>query len=163
MIFPWQKLKIAMQNDNQKIIQEINELIEINNDRTEGYKKAIKEVDDSDLKDLFKNMSEHSFGFRNELSNEVIKLGGKPLTRTTNSGKLFRAWMDIRSALTSKDRKTVLNSCEFGEDAALDTYAKVLRENHLNPEVRGLIMNQKQTLQQDHDRIKSLRDMEKKK
>lgn len=32
--------------------------------------------------------------------------------------------MDVKAALTGKDRKAILNSCEYGEDIAKDSYEK---------------------------------------
>jgi hypothetical protein len=34
--------------------------------------------------------------------------------------------MDIKSAMTGSDRKAIINSCEYGEEAALDTYDDAL-------------------------------------
>jgi len=142
---------------NKENVAELNRLVEINNDRVEGYKKAITETADSDLKDVFKEMADHSFQFRNELADEVLKNGGEPTGGTCTSGKVFRAWMDIRAALSKKDRKAILNSCEFGEDAAVDTYEEVLKETK-DPNIRSLVSKQKDLLQRDHDRIKQLRN-----
>jgi uncharacterized protein (TIGR02284 family) len=46
------------------------------------------------------------------------RLGGTATEGTTTSGKLFRVWMDIKSAMTGSDRKAIINSCEYGEEAA---------------------------------------------
>jgi len=67
--------------------------------------------------------------------------------------------MDVKSALTSKDRKAVLSSCEFGEDVAKKTYDDVLDNPEDVPsEVLSLIQKQRSELQQGHDTIKALRD-----
>lgn len=150
---------MTTQKNQSDLVSELNKLVEINNDRVEGYKKALKETDDADLKELFKNMAEHSFGFKNELADEIMKLGGEPTQSTGTSGKVYRAWMDIRAAFTNKDRKDILSSCEHGEDAAIETYEEVLKST-LSPGTFALISKQKTALQGDHDRIKALRDMQ---
>ena len=33
-------------------------------------------------------------------------------------GKIYSAWMDVKSAFTCKNRVSILASCEFGEDQA---------------------------------------------
>jgi uncharacterized protein (TIGR02284 family) len=142
---------------NKETVAELNRLVEINNDRVEGYKTALTETEDSGLKALFKEMADHSFQNRNELADEILKNGGEPTGGTCTSGKVFRAWMDIKAALTKKDRKAILNSCEFGEDAALDVYEEVLQKAK-EQGIRSLILKQKELLQKDHDRIKLLRD-----
>lgn len=146
---------------NEKIVSQLNDLVEINNDRIKGYERAISETDDEDLTYLFTNMAAHSRVYKSDLSREILSLGGEPTEGTKNSGKLFRAWMDIKAALTGKNRKEILGSCEFGEDAALDTYNTVIanEDNVLTHDLLKLITTQKQEIQLDHDRVKALRDL----
>ena len=144
---------------NEKTISLLNGLIEINNDRIEGYERAAKETDDADLKSLFTSMADESRGHRSELISEVIGLGGTPAEGTTTSGKVYRAWMDIKAALTAKDRHAIIGSCEFGEDAALEAYDDALEDTEkLTAKSRDLISKQRQKLQVSHDQIKMLRD-----
>lgn len=151
--------------DNDRKIDVLNDLIEINNDRIEGYEKASRETDEMDLRNLFASFIRTSQRCRSELVDEVRALGGQPAEGTKISGKFYRAWMDVKAALTGKDRKTILDSCEYGEDVAVDTYDKAM--NDLN-EIGGgmttplysLIAMQRNLIKADHDQVKSLRDME---
>src|SRR5258708_1537681 len=104
----------------KKSIDVLNRLLEINNDRIADYQHAAKETKESDLKDLFSKMEGTSRKFRNELSSEIRNFGGNPTDGTALSGKVYRAWMDVRAALAVNDRKAVLKSCEFGEDIAVN-------------------------------------------
>ena len=111
---------------NEKIVDSLNELIQINNDRIEGYERASKEPNES----------------------------------TTASVKVFRVWMDFKAALTGKDRKAILSSCEFGEDAAQEVYDDIIKSGiGLPTDVMQIISSQKTTLRMDHDEIKKLRDL----
>jgi uncharacterized protein (TIGR02284 family) len=145
---------------DEKQLKVLNSLIEINNDRVEGYERASKETEETDLKQLFSQLIQTSHKCKTELVNEVLKGGGRPNEGTTTSGKFFRAWMDIKAALTGKDRKTILNSCEFGEDAAIETYEIALRNEvaDLSEEHHAMISNQLSFIRADHDKIKRLRD-----
>jgi uncharacterized protein (TIGR02284 family) len=145
----------------EKTVSLLNDLVEINNDRVQGYERAIAETNDEDLTYLFTNMAAHSKAYKSDLSREIVSLGGKPTEGTKNSGKLFRAWMDIKAALTGKNRKEILSSCEFGENAALDTYKSVIanEDDVLTDDILKLIKIQKQEIQLDHDRVKALRDL----
>ena len=149
-----------MENDKQ--VKVLNELVEINNDRLEGYETAAEETDAQDLKSLFANMRATSYDNLQELRAEVTRLGGKPEEGTRVTGKFFRVWMDVKAALTGNDRKVILDSCEFGEDKALEAYEHVM-ENHrseLSMEQLQMVRAQQSNLQADHDRIKVLRDAE---
>lgn len=145
---------------NEDLISRLNELVEINNDRIQGYERAINETEDHDLVSLFTNMAAHSRSFRSDLAKEVTAMGGEPTDGTKNSGKIFRAWMDIKAALTGKNRKEILASCEFGEDAAKEVYEAVLEDKDglLTPDLRRLVSVQFDELKRDHDKVKALRD-----
>ena len=144
---------------NEKIADVLNTLVQINNDRIEGYGHAADETDESDLKRLFNGMAAKSRMLNSQLATEVRKYGGQPTESTTSLGKAFRVWMDFKATLTGKDRKAILASCEFGEDAAQDTYAVAIKNgNELPTDVFQLITDQKSQLSEDHNRVKSLRD-----
>jgi len=145
---------------NSEVIEILNDLILINNDRIEGYKKSTDETDasDTDLRSLYSNLSDHSRSNVSELTSEVARLGGEPATGTMISGKLYRTWMDVKSAFTSDGRKTSLENSEFGEDAAQKAYETALKSDDLTPDLRALITRQKAILKDGHDTVKRLRD-----
>ena len=146
---------------NEKTSEVLNDLIRINNDRIEGYNRAEKECDDddSDLQSVFRQMSAESRSYVTDLSKYVSASGENPTDSTTTSGKIYRVWMDVKATFTGKDRKAILASCEFGEDAAQKAYDSALSSDaDFNTEVRQLIMDQKTSLKKSHDRIKSMRD-----
>jgi uncharacterized protein (TIGR02284 family) len=148
----------------EKVIGIVNDLIRINHDRIVGYEKAIDELkaEDADLKVLFQKYITESRQYAQELSQEVTRLGGDPADGTTNSGKIYRVWMDLKAAVTGKDRETILNNCEFGEDAAQKAYDMALNsDTELETPLRDLIVRQKATLKVGHDEVKRLRDIEK--
>jgi len=146
--------------EKEKTIDVLNELVEINNDRIEGYETAYKETEEHDLKSLFGELAGTSKRNNQELSNEILNLGGEPTDSTKVTGKFFRVWMDVKAALTGKDRKAILNSCEFGEDQALETYEDVLKDDleHLSMGQQSLVHKQHGLLKTDHDKVKRLRD-----
>lgn len=145
--------------ENQKTITALNKLIEINNDRIEGYETASKETESAELKALFNGLSFTSNSNVTELRAEVLRLGGKPEEGTRVTGKFFRVWMDVKAAFTGNDRHGILSSCEFGEDKALETYEEVLDNgSDLTVEQRAMIVKQQANLRGDHNEVKSLRD-----
>ncbi|WP_310556310.1 PA2169 family four-helix-bundle protein [Flavobacterium sp.] len=146
--------------DTEKTIEAFNSLIVINNDRIEGYKTAEAEAQETDLKMLFSDFMQTSVECRKELVAEVIQLGGTPDEGTRVTGKFFRVWMDLKAALTGNDRKAILDSCEYGEDAALETYKKVLIQDHqdTNSKEQDMLNKHYALLKVDHDKVKKLRD-----
>lgn len=146
--------------ENQKSIDALNSLIEINNDRIEGYETASQETEETELKTLFAQLTQTSQDCKDELVEEVEALGGTPAEGTKVTGKFFRVWMDVKSALTGKDRKAILDSCEYGEDVAVKTYKKVLEDDaeDLTSDQLTIVEEQYELIKADHDTVKSLRD-----
>ena len=149
--------------NNQKVAEVLNDLIAINNDRITGYERALKELKDGDqdLSGIFTSYIDQSRNLRNALGTEVQALGVKMDEGTTASGKIYRAWMDVQALFTGKDRQTVLDNCEFGEDAAQKAYKSALNTEGLPAYLFALINRQKEELRSAHDEIKALRDQEK--
>ncbi|KAA9041269.1 PA2169 family four-helix-bundle protein [Ginsengibacter hankyongi] len=150
-------------NTNEKLTEVLNDLIRINNDRTTGYVNASDEakIIDVDLQATFNKMADQSRKFAAQLTNEVSRLGGEAATGTTNSGKIHRAWMDVKATFSGKDRHAILSSCEFGEDAAQKAYKAALASDaEISAETRQLITDQQSSLKTSHDLIKKYRDVQ---
>jgi uncharacterized protein (TIGR02284 family) len=148
---------------SKETIEVLNDLVTINNDRIVGYERALEETKpaDTDLKALFTSMIDESRKIRIDLAGEVQALGGEFEAGTTVSGKLYRAWMDVKAVFTGHDRHAVLSNCERGEDAAQDAYKDALSENHVPNYIRTMLEAQKSILMASHNRIKALRDASK--
>ncbi len=146
---------------NEVLNDALNDLIMVNNDRIAGYEKATEEAKDLDidLKAIFRGMIEQSRIYKQELRNIIEKNAGIIEDDTIPSGKIYRAWMDIKSAITDSDRHTILESCEFGEDATQRAYDAILTSGKiLDEETQKLVEEQKQALLKSHDMIKIQRE-----
>jgi uncharacterized protein (TIGR02284 family) len=146
---------------NEKNIEVLNDLIKINNDRIAGYEKAAENIDQSEvmLKTLFYQLAEESVEFKRELSERVSGMGATPANDTTAPGKVYRLWMDIKSTFSGKDKKSTLEACEFGEDAAQRAYKMALEDRDELPfSIVQLIEDQKALLRMSHDLIRNQRD-----
>lgn len=146
--------------NTQATVEILNDLIQINNDRIEGYQRASKDLKDGDteLKSLFTRFIGQSQGYRLALGTEVSAFGKDIETSTTTSGKIHRAWLDIKAAFTGHDTHNVLEECEFGEDAILKAYRTALEDENLPAYLRETISQQESELLDAHDEIKALRD-----
>ncbi len=147
----------------KKTTEVINDLIKINNDRIEGYQKAIDELSaaDVDLKALFSSFIEQSELLKAELQQHIADWDNRVDDETTASGKVYRVWMDVKQAFATNDRQAVLDSCEYGEDAAQKAYRQATEEDGVTAAAKALIVNQKSQLLASHDHVKQLRDQEK--
>lgn len=145
------------------LIEVLNDLVKINNDRITGYETAIDEINegDIDLKGMFRKMANDSRDNIKELSELVLKNGGEVSHDTTVPGKIYRTWMNVKAAITGSDRKAILGSCEYGEDAAQKAYEEALSSDaEIDAESRQVIMSQKSALKESHNMIKKYRDLQ---
>ena len=145
---------------SKEIIEVLNDLIQINNDRIQGYEKAVKELknEDADLKSLFDTMIVESQQIKSDLIHEVQVLRGDVENDTTEMGKIYRAWTSVKAVFTGNDRHSILSNCEHGEDAAQKSYQKALETDKLPGFLKTMLIKQQEILKTSHDEIRELRD-----
>ncbi|NOT76040.1 MAG: PA2169 family four-helix-bundle protein [Cyclobacteriaceae bacterium] len=144
----------------EEFTQVLNDLLKINNDRIRQYKKATKEIADLDWRTLFLSNIDESKKFGMELSLEIMRNGGEPkVGSTTTSGKIYRFWMEIKDTLTGKDRESILNECEFVEDAVLRAYERAMQRKDFSVDISRLLGRQLELLRESHATINRYRDM----
>ena len=146
-------------SQQKEIISTINDLIETLKDGQEGFRQASEAVKDSQLKTLFSEFSLQRSKFAGELQNEAISLGeNNPENSSSTAGAMHRAWINLKSAITSGDDHAVLAECERGEDSAVAGYKKAMEDDELSAPVRETISRQYTDVKNAHDKIKALRD-----
>lgn len=144
---------------NKEIVDDLNDLVKINNDRMQGYEKAIEDNEDPQLDDLFRHYVIQSQNFRSQLADHIVRIDGLAVSDATStdvSSKLHRAWIDIKSALTGKDRDTVLSSVEFGESAAVEAYEDAIESDNIPAYIKEDLEKQLTELKASHAKIKSM-------
>ncbi|MEO7215321.1 PA2169 family four-helix-bundle protein [Mucilaginibacter sp.] len=141
-------------------VETLNDLVLINNDRIAGFERAINELKDdgADLKNTFVNFIGDSHRFKMEIATEIAALGKDIETGTSTSGKLHRTWLDLKAAFNGHSTHSILEECEFGEDAIKKTYQTALDGEALPAYIRELLTRQQSNLKAAHDTVKALRD-----
>ena len=146
----------------KEIISTINNLIETLKDGEKGFQEAAEAVDDPQLKSLFTGYSEQRARFASELQTQARSVGeAEPETGGSATGAMHRGWINLKSAITSKEQSAILAECERGGDSAVQEFEKAMR-NDLSSPVRDTVSRQYSEIKNPHDRIKNLRDAAKK-
>jgi uncharacterized protein (TIGR02284 family) len=146
-------------SQQKEIISTINGLIETLKDGQKGFREASEAVKDSQLKSLFSDYSLQRAKFAGELQNEAITLGEHdPENTSSAAGAMHRAWINLKSAITSADDHAILAECERGEDSAVNEYKKAMEEEELSAPIRETISRQYVDVKKAHDHIRALRD-----
>ena len=145
------------------VISTLNSLIETLKDGQEGFRQAAEAVKDSQLKSLFSEYSLQRAKFAGELQNQVVQLGeSEPEKTSSTAGAMHRAWINIKSAVTSADDHAILAECERGEDSAVAEYKKAMEDDsRLSAPLREIVSRQYQDVKAAHDHVKALRDASK--
>lgn len=144
-----------------KSIEVLNTLVEINNDRIEGYKSACIATEKYGLKNMFFEFQQTSQKCKLELIKEIKKLGGIPKESIKINGFLFKFWINLKATFICKDCKDIINSCESNEHRIEQRYNNVLIHNleSLNFEQQIMLRKQYLLINIDNNKIRVLKDV----
>jgi uncharacterized protein (TIGR02284 family) len=152
--------------DRKHAIGTLKGLVEICRDGQEGFREAAENIENNEYKVVFQNYAQQRGMFASELESEIRRLGGDEDTSNLEGmwndvvGAAHRTWLNLKAAITSGDAKAILNECETGEDAAVRAYQSALDDREVPLEISSLIRNQYAAVKEAHDRIRSLRNLE---
>jgi uncharacterized protein (TIGR02284 family) len=148
-----------MEHSNRKLIDDLNHLITISNDGRYGYETAAEDADSAALRSMFSGYSAERAEFTQQLNAEIRNLGGNPDHGGGPMGAVHRAWIDVKTALSSRDNKAVLGACITGERAAIKAYSSVLKNNELPADTRALLNQQRRNIEEALNKVESLHNM----
>ncbi|MGY3088100.1 uncharacterized protein (TIGR02284 family) [Hymenobacter sp. UYAg731] len=120
----------------------LDELLLFVNDRVEGYKRAVDETKDGDLRAYYQQLVAQSKKFAAELNGYLTREGGERETGTTLKGKLYRKLMDAQATITGNNEKAILAANIYGEHWATKAYKKTLRRKALKGDIREAVKKQ---------------------
>ncbi|MFD2244732.1 ferritin-like domain-containing protein [Pontibacter ruber] len=142
---------------NKEVYSTVHHLIERCKDGAKGYETAAEDIEDQDLKELFRKYAVQRDSMITELQDQLHRMGKMDDETGSLEGTMHRAWIDLKSALTARDRKRVLEECERGEDYAVKAYEEALAKN-LPTQLHQIVEQQYRDVKHAHDHIRSLRD-----
>ena len=146
-----------MKNKVEKLINELTYLLLICNDGKEGFKNAAELTNTPELQSLFVEYSEQRSAFAETLKTYIHTLGGDADNDTGGTlGILHRRWMDIKSVLSLKNDKVIMDTCITGERAAVEAYDKVLMRSIIEPGLKKVLMSQRDRIM---DIIENVQEM----
>lgn len=149
-----------METTNEKIEEQLNALIRMQEDRIKVHENALQQlIDDEAVVKLLDQLIENAEAQVKELSQYVTYAGGIPETSTTFAGKLYRAWISILESFNGPDIVVGLHACIKTGEGVIETYDNILQDWQdppLSHAVRQVLHNQKQELESDTAKLKAL-------
>lgn len=149
--------------ENKDTISSLNGLLQITNDRLEGFKNVDTKMISSypKLSDVYERMVTQAAEMRTDLTNLIKEIGGKLENSTSLAGDLHRSWIDLKNSLSMNRDEATLESVVFGETAAMKAYEKVLKEGNLSEKSSIVIENQLHIIKDSVDKFKYLKEEKK--
>ena len=148
--------KRSAKSSSQQPAHTLHELLYFINDRIAGYERAVAESQDTQLKGYYKQLVSQSQQFATNLNAFLAREGGEREDGTTFKGKLYRAWMDAKAAVTGSDEKTILGSNIYGEEWAIKAYQDALDDKTLTGAMRLAVERQYNLSQKTYKELQKL-------
>ncbi|UOG75313.1 PA2169 family four-helix-bundle protein [Hymenobacter tibetensis] len=134
----------------------LHELLLFVNDRIEGYQRAVDESQDTKLRGYYKQLVSQSQQFSNRLNQFLRQQEGGVEKGRTVKGRLYRAWMDTKAAITGADEKAILGSNIYGEEWALKAYEDAINDHTLTGAIRSEVERQYAQSQNTYKELQKL-------
>lgn len=106
----------------------LNNLIRSLRDAEIGFDEASRDVRDEQYRKMFAGYARRMAEFESALTEQVVKLGGKPAHDATVTGEVHRIWMHVRAILNLHNTQPVLLESEGVESSLLDHYEKAVQD-----------------------------------
>src|SRR5687768_12965504 len=135
----------------------LNTLLATLTDSINGYRDSAENIENGSLKQLFLDSAEERSRVAEDLRAEVRRLGGDPNDDGSFMGKTHQVFLDLKSAVTGRDDKAIINEVERGEDYLKEKFEAALNATDVAPETRSIIERAYQSVRQGHDQISSLK------
>jgi len=144
--------------NNEKTVSVLNDLLNITNDRIEGFSKVEDKVWDthSALKNDYDQMVSQSQVMKTDLIQLINQKGGQADNTTSTAGALHRAWIDVKNAFAGDKDESTLENVVFGEKGAIDAYQDALDSGDLCPESARLVSDQLHHLKSSYSKFDNL-------
>ncbi|MEO7175372.1 MAG: DUF2383 domain-containing protein [Saprospiraceae bacterium] len=120
---------------NLNLIEILNKLVAVHNDRIEGYASASIETEEHAMLDCFNDLIKTSRVCKMELTDKINRLGGKVEPKHVRKGN-FMCMLNYKYAAHKQvNRRDIVESCNYGESVSKYKY-----ENLFNANQRNLIL-----------------------
>lgn len=149
----------AKEHNHEKLVDNLQELLEKNYDAEKGFAKAMKDAKDANLKNFLKEQAAQRNRFATELDHEIRSLNETPKESGSFTGDLHRTWIDIKSAVAGNTDEAVLEECIRGEKASWNEYDEKLKEENFPPRIADVLQKQASEIHNTLESVKTLEDL----
>ncbi|HZJ35528.1 MAG TPA: PA2169 family four-helix-bundle protein [Gillisia sp.] len=149
----------AKEESHKEHAEALQMLLQKNYDAEKGFKKAIIKTESDNLKEFLKRQAAKHNRFATELDKEIRSLNEHPKEEGSFTGKLSRAWMDIKVAVSGDHDEAILKECVRGEKNSAEEYKEALDENKFPPHLEQVLKKQLSDINTMIAEVKSMEDL----
>jgi uncharacterized protein (TIGR02284 family) len=121
-------MQTQVATNHADVVFALNQCIETCTDAERGYAAAASDVRDIELKRLFLDRSRQRAEYVIALQRVIESLNAFPENQGTVKGLAHRGWVGLRRVLDSTmGDRAIVEECERGERASLDTYGRAMK------------------------------------
>lgn len=147
--------------NNERTVSVLNDLLNITNDRIQGFSKVEDKVWDTytPLKADYDQMVSQSQTMKSELNNLILERGGEPDNTGSTAGAIHRTWIDVKNSFSGDKAESTLENVVYGEKAAINAYQDALDSGDLCPESSRVVSDQLHHLKSSYNKFSNLNEM----
>ena len=127
------------------------------NDSINGFRDSAEHVESQEFRQMFTQLASDREQAAADLKAAVRQQGGDPDEDGSTLGSLHQTWVDLKSAITGRDDKAIINEVERGEDYLKGKFETALNDGNLGGESRSAVERAYQSVREGHDRVSQLK------
>jgi len=144
-------------NENSHDISTLNSLIATTIDSADGYAEAAKDSESGRFAAIFNERSAERRSVMTMLQTEVARLGGEPEDDGTMLAGAHRVFVNLKSVVTGKDDKAIINEVERGEDHIKGKFEDAMADSQLSAAVQAMIRECYASVKSGHDQMRDIK------
>ena len=148
-----------MNTTYEKVVDQLEEILEKNRDAEKGYRKAAENADTAGLKSYFLRKATDRVSFIGSLKSEMIASYDDIDDTGSFSGTIHRTWMDVKAFFSADNDEAMLEEAIKGDKAAIEEYEEVLQDTALPLSIANLLRDQLFKIRTDLNTVKRLEDL----
>ena len=127
------------------------------NDSINGFRHSAEHVESQEFRQMFTQLASDREQATAELKAAVRQQGGNPDEDGSTLGSLHQTWVDLKSAVTGRDDKAIINEVERGEDYLKEKFETALEGETLTGDARAAVERAYQSVRNGHDQVSALK------
>lgn len=135
----------------------LNSLIATTIDSINGYQESAQATSDTRLKGLFEGFANDRQKVVTDLRTRVRELGGTPDKDGTILAMAHRKFVDLKSLVTGRDDKAIVDEVERGEDHIKHKFEAAINDENLSSETRAIITTAYESVRRGHDSVSEMK------